>query len=362
MALLLWLLTVPAAAWAQGSPIVALAQDSTSGTDDLYYLDLGSGGLTHGDQLRRDPLRMRARGLRQNVFQEIGRPTDQPAMAGEILLAQIRSTSGNARAALFVETSTGYVAYYDQLGKGGAFGKIVTTIGRPFAPLAAADGNFALLTRHSSNGRTEGAYLYHAGSGRGFLLRIANKPSPDAPTAAAAGFPRLTGKVSAAEIQVSDRTTGYLVADAADGSLRFLDLGGASVTERASPVGLFPAFSAESADPSSRRFTAAPIRNGSETTTHVLFVDASSGDLAVVEGVGDPGRQPVVQKLAANLFTVLGTAAGAGWRNVAAVPGVTSSGATGGIWLIDSLTRRAAWVGNLQTPGAATVQRVRVGN
>lgn len=363
---LLWLLVAPSASlWAQApaprAPVVALPHDATSGTDDYYYLDLGGGALTLVDQLRRDPVRIRVQRLRQNLFTEIGRPADQPAAAGEILLGPIHSAPRNARAALFVETSTGYVAYYDQLGKAGAFGKIMTVIGRPFAPLAAADGNFALLMRHNSNGKTAGAYLYHGASGRGLYLRIPNKLGADAPTSSASGFPQLTGLVSAVELQVFDRTAGYLVADAADGSLRYLDLAGDNVTVRDARIGLFPTLTAEVANPASRRLTAVAIRDSRETTTHVLFVDAATGDLAVLQGVADPSQPATLRKLAANLYSVLGTTATDGWRDVAAVPGVEPNGATGGVWLIDSLTRRAAYVESPETPGA-TVRRVRVGN
>ena len=361
---LLGLLAAPEATLAQSAraPIIALPQDATGGTDDYYYLDLGSGVLTRVDQLRRDPVGVRVQRLAQNVFQNIGRPTSQPAADGEILLEPIHTAPRNARAALFVETSTGYVAYYDQLGKGGNFGEITTVIGRPFAPLAATDGNFALLMRHDGNGRTVGAFLYHAGSGRGFYLPRLNKLEIDATAATADGFPPLTGHVAAAELQSSERTTGYLVADAADGSLRFLDLSGTNVSVRDASIGLYPTFAADAAEPAARRFTAAPIRNSSETTTHVLFVDIATGELAALEDVEAPGRRPVLRKLAADLYAVLGTAADAGWRTIAAVPGVGSSGATRGIWLIDSLTRRAAFVQGAETPGSATVRRVRSGN
>ncbi len=344
------------------APIVALPQDSTTGTDDLYYLDLGSGALTLVDQLRRDPLQARAKRLHQNPFQEIGRPADQPAAAGEILVAAIHTAPRSVRAALFVEASTGFVAYYEQLGKAGAFGKIITVIGRPFAPLVAPDGNFALLTRHDADGKTVGAYLYHAGSGKGLYLRRLNRLDTDVPTAAATGFPRLGGMVAAAELQVFDRTTGYLAADAADGSLRFLDLDGDNVAVRDVAVGLFPTLTAENPDPTSRRITATPIRDARETTTHVLFVDVASGDLAVLEGVEDAGRKPVMRGLGGNLYGALGTSADAGWRVVAAVPGVAGTGETSGVWLIDSLTRRIAFVENLENPGAATVRRVRIGS
>ncbi len=344
------------------APVMAMPHDTTGGTDDFYYLDLGDSGLTHVDQLRRDPVRLRAQRLRQNPFREIGRPADQAANPGEILLMPIHTGPRNARAAFFVETSTGYAAYYEQLGKGGAFGRILTVIGRPFATLAAADGNFALLVRHDSDGRTVGAFLYHAGGGRSLYVRGLNRLNTDVPTNPAGGFPKLTGRVGAAEVQVFDRTAGYLVADAADGTLRFLDLEGTNVTVRDAGVGLFPTFAAEAADPADRQLTAVPIRDSRETTTHVLFVDVATGELAVLSGIEDPSRAPALSKLGANLYTVLGTAANAGWRNVAAVPGVASNGATSGVWLIDSHTRRLAFVNNAENPGSATVRRVNVGN
>ena len=350
----------PAAARAA---IVALPRDSTGGTDNLYYLDLHNGAVIHGDQLRRDPLEIRVRRLRQNLFAEIGRPTDQPAGAGEILIAPIYVTARSVRAVLFVETSTGFVAFYDQLGKADTFGRITTAIGRPFAPLASPDGNFALLTRHDTNARTIGAYLYHAGSGRGFYLPGVNRLQTDATATAASGFPRLSGRVSAAELQRFDRTAGYLIADAADGSLRFLDTNDAParVTVRDTSASLFPTFSAEAASRVPQRFVAVPIRDSREVTTHVLFVDVATGDLAVFDGMDSDSRQPRARKLAANLYGVLGTASDSGSRIVAAVPGVAGNGATVGIWLIDSLTRAVAYVADPASP-AATVRRVRIGS
>ncbi len=343
------------------APIVALPHDAPSGTEDFYFLDLGTGTVTRVDQLRRDPVGLRAQRQRQNLFREIGRPADQPAAAGEILLAPIHSAPRNARSALFVETSTGFLAFYEQFGRNGAFGQILTVIGRPFATLAAADGNFALLMRHDSNGRTVGAFLYHAGSGKSSYLSRVNRLDTDVPTAAATGFPQLTGRVAAAEIHVFDRTASYLVADAGDGSLRFLDLEGNSVKARDVQVGLFPTFAAEAVSPADRRFTAVPIRDARETTTHVLFADAATGELAVLEGVENQSRRPVLRKLGADLYTVLGSTAGAGWRTIAAVPGVAGNGATSGVWLIDSLTRRLAYVQNAENPGSATVRRINVG-
>lgn len=344
------------------APIIALPQNSTGGTNELYYLDLGSGTVTHGDQLRRDPLAMRSGRLAQNLFQEIGRPVDQPAGLGEVLLGPISATGTTVRAAILVESSTGYVAFFDQLGKNRIFGRFSSALGRPFAPLASPDRNYALLMSHDGNGRSQGAYLYHAGSGQGLYLGGLAKLRNDVEAVAASGFPTLSGQVAAAELQFSDRTIGYLVADAADGSLRFLDLEAVQrITVRDSPVGLFPTFAAEAATATLQRFAVVPIRNSNETTTHVLFVDAASGDLAVLEGVDDSDKAPTLSKMAANLYGALNTDAGAGARTVATVANRSGTGETDGVWLIDSLTRRVAYVEGAETPGSATVRRVRVG-
>ena len=343
--------------------VKVLPQDSSGGTDDFYTVDLANGSLQHIDRLRRDPLRVRARRLRQNLFQDIGRPIAQSAGVGEIFLEPIRSSDMTVRAALFVETSTGYAAYFDQLGKNDVFGRIVTLIGRPFASLAAADGKFALLMRHDSNGRAEGAYLYHSASGRAAFLGGIAKLDPDVTAKAVSGFPTLTGHAAVVELQVSERTTGYLVADTSEGSLRFLDLNDSGrLSARDNAASLFPTFSPQATHPVSVRFIAAPVRNDNETTTHVLFVDVATGSLAVLGGIDDTESQPTFTPLAANLYGTIGTSPTAGQRAVAAVAGRDADGETAGIWLVDSLTRAIVFVEGIETPSSATVRRVAIDN
>jgi len=352
---------------AQGSaakaPLTALPQDSTSGTNDFYTLDLANGSMQHVDRLRRDPLRIRARRLRQNLFQEIGRPIAQPAGVGEILIEPIRSSDMSARSALFVETSTGYAAYFDQLGKNDVFGRIVTLIGRPFESLAATDGRFALLMRHDGNGRTEGAYLYHASSGRAAFLNGIVKLDPDVTATAVPGFPKLAGHPAIVELQVSERTTGYLIIDSADGSLRFLDLSDSGrLSARDGTVSMFPTFAAETTTPTAARFVAAPVRNSNETTTHALFVDVTTGSLAVLEGLEDTATRPSFTLLTANVYRAIGASAGSGPRAVAAVAGRSADGKTAGVWLVDSVSRAIVFAQSLETPGSATVRRVALDN
>ena len=361
------LLAIPGQMEAQTSsaraPLAVLPQDSAGGTDDFYAVDLANGSLQRFDRLRRDPLRIRVRRLRQNVFQDIGRPIAQPAAVGEILLGPIRTTDMSVRATLFVETSTGYAAYFDQLGKNNVFGRIVTLVDRPFASLAAADGNFSLLMRHDGNGRTEGAYLYHSTSGRASFLADIVKLAPDVTATAASGFPTLTGRAVVAELQVSEQTTGYVVADSAEGSIRFLDLGDSGrLSSRDSTLSLFPTFAGQATTETKIRFVAAPVRNGNETTTHVLFVDVATGNLAVLTGVDDTDSQPVFAAMTGNLYNAIGTSATAGPRALATVAGRDADGETNGIWLIDSLTRAIVFAADLATPGSATLRRVAIEN
>ncbi len=359
-ALLCWL---PAAQAQSGGPLVALADDDGGETDSFYQLALGDGAVSIYEVLRRDPLRLRRRPLSQNLFDEIGRPKTQAAGAGEILLAPIHSSTGAVRAALFVETSTGYVAFFDQLGKGTALGRISTAIGRPFGPLAAADGNFVLLPHRERSGRTEGAYLYHAGSGRGFYYSGLAKLEADSRPASTSPLPKLTGRAAAAPLLDRDRaTTGYLVADSGNGDLHFLIVN-RQLTEqlasRKSPLNLFEVLPTEVSRPTLERFVAVPIEGPDDRTVHVLFVDVGSGDMVLFENVGSRSAQRL-SKLAPNLYDVLDGADSTVPRTVAAIPRHSSGDETLGIWLLDSLTRGVVYVNRPALPRGAVLSRVSV--
>ena len=366
---LVWLALAAVPAFGQGaanSPVAVLPRLTATGTDGFFSLDLRNGAVTYFDRLRRDPLRARLERVAQNLFQDIGRPLDQPAAANEIFLAPLLDAGGNARSALFVETSTGYVAYFEQLGKGSTFGKITTVVARPFGPLASPDGNFALLMRRGTSGRSEGAYLYHASSGRTLLLDGLAKLEIDPPVRNVPALPRLSGQVCAVDLQSSSETTiAYLVADAADGSLHFLDLDPddfTRVTVRESPASLFDAFEPQGRNPTPRRFAAVPIQGAGDDTEHVFFVDAASGEMALFENATGAAARPALRKLALNAYGALRTDVTSRQRIVALVPAVAGSGETRGVWLVDSLTRAMAYVENPGTPGSASIRRVAVEN
>ena len=138
----LWLSSVwlsTAAVFGQSGPIVALPAYGSGGASDSYFaFSLQDGAGRQVDRLRRDPLSLRARNTPENLFQIIGRPTDQPALPGEVFLAPIRSSDGSVRAAVYVETSIGYVAYFENLGRGGKIGQFTSVAGRPFEAVPPA--------------------------------------------------------------------------------------------------------------------------------------------------------------------------------------------------------------------------------
>ncbi|MEM8998472.1 MAG: hypothetical protein AAGF23_27045, partial [Acidobacteriota bacterium] len=136
-------------------------------TEEYFSVDLATGRVALADQLRREPETVRLRRTDMNLFQEIGRPANQPAQPGEMLLMPIRESDGSVRTAMLVESSTGYTAFFDEVGRNDELGQIITTIGRPFGPLAAEDLNFVLLPRRDGSGKTVGAYLYHGTTGKG---------------------------------------------------------------------------------------------------------------------------------------------------------------------------------------------------
>ncbi len=347
------------------APVVALPRTASTGTDSFFVLDLRNGGVARVDQLRRDALKGRSRRLTQNLFQDIGRPQTSAATTNEIFLRPIYDANRNARSALFVETSTGYVAYFEQLGKGSTFGRISTVINRPFAPIAVGDGRFALLMKRGSNGRTEGAYLYHATTGRALYFDGLAKLEIDPTMTPVPNLPTLSGQVTAAELQsVDEETVAFLVVDGSDGSMRYFDLNldrASRISVRESPLSLFPTFDTESKNPSPQRFIAVPVQGSDDNTEHVFFVDAGNGDTALLENVNNASR-PTMRKLSINLYSVLRTDVATTPRTIVAVPNVSGNGTTNGIWLIDSITRAVVYIQDPATPGDTTLRRVTPDN
>ncbi|MCP4660622.1 MAG: hypothetical protein GY856_34920 [bacterium] len=343
-------------------PVAALPSYGGGGASESFLtFRLGDGEAYLVDRLRRDPLALRRRRLAENLFAAVGRAADQPATTGEILLGPIHSGDGSVRAALYVETPIGYVAYFNQLGRGSRIGEFSSAIGRPFAPLAAADGNFALLMRRDGSGKTTTAYLYHATTGKCLYFAEVNKLETDLEAVATSPLPTLTGRVAATELRAgSEATAGYLVVDSGNGDLYFCDLDPARAGQLAvhkSARNLFEVFSREARYPSPRRFLPVSIQESSRQTRHVLIFDAATGEMALVENVDDRARTPALRQVGRNVDTSF-QASDRMTRVFAAVPNVTGNGATIGVWLVDNQTGAVVYVANPAVPAAVTVTRV----
>lgn len=359
----------PSAVWLLVSLMLLLAAPSTaqsphgveaipnyegSDVDSLFYLDLGDGSTHRVDRLDSPP--PRGRRLQQNVFSEIGRPTDQAAGRGEILLGPIRDASGSLQAVLFVESSTGYVAFFDEPGRGSLFGSISTAIGRPFEPIAAPDRHYALLMRRGNGGRTEGAYLYHGPSGTALHLDGLRKLEPDGAVVQTPPWPTISGQIAAAEIQSSREVTlGYLLVDIATGTLHRVNLVNPPdrISIRPYSEGLYDTLNAEPNHSTNHRLSAVGLQGDNGATESVFFIDAASGAMGVMLGV--EGSATVLQAIPRNLYDVLGQEVSPSPRSFTLVP-ADDGDETTGVYVIDSLSRQVVLVDNPEQPGATLLR------
>ncbi|RMH17037.1 MAG: hypothetical protein D6696_16720 [Acidobacteria bacterium] len=334
--------------------------DATSATDSFFYFALDGGTGYEVDRVRRNALEVRQSRLGRNLFELIGRPTSQAAVPGELLLAPLHSADDSVREALLVETSTGYVAYFEQLGKGGNLGEIKTPAGRPFESLRAAGGNFALLARRLGSGRTVAVTLYRATDGRALTLLGVDELPIQPEVRSADGLPALDGRVLAVDLQGGGgRTLGHLVIDQGSGAIYHVTLAGdgSIAASRRRPQNLFDVFPREAARPVAERFLAVPVQIAGQVTRHVLLIDAASGRLAWLADVDGALAEPSLEALERDLNDSL---PGDGPRALAAVPRQVGDGVTSGAWVLDGVSGRTLYLGNLALPQGLTINRVTV--
>ncbi|MEM6794373.1 MAG: hypothetical protein AAF725_10340, partial [Acidobacteriota bacterium] len=326
---------------------------------EFYSVDLTSGRTSKIDQVRRDYEAVRSRRLETNIFQEIGRPQTPAAQPGEILFLPIHQSDGSSREALFVETSTGYTAFLEDLGRNDKIGKIITTIGRPFGDIANGDLNFLLLGRRNAAGRTVGAYLYHGTTGKGLYARNLLDLDPEMSITPTADLPTSTGYLSAASLLSDEETVAYLIIDSGTGSAFFL-----TPTERTTqlqqrplPFDLFELFKAERLNVTARRFIPVALETGSTSTPRALIVDAGSGQMALIDDVLGP--RPRFVKLPTNLYTTIPGGIQQRPRHFEPVTAEVSGG-TVGLWLFDNLSASTLFVENPADPSRIRLRPVSI--
>lgn len=356
------LLLAAAVAGQESAPALTFLKADSGGASDAFLaIRLDDGSAQYVDRLARDPLNLRSRLLAENLFTVVGRPAGQAARPNEIFFAPIAGTDGSVRAALYVETPIGYAAYFEDPARGPQLGEIRTLTGRPFEGIAAPDANFALLMRRDGNGRTDGAYLYHGTTGKALYLDGLRRLEVSPQVRRVEGLPALAGPVGAVELHAgSEGTFSYMVVDPASGGVHFFDVDpgiATQVSARKSPLSLYDVFAREGEHRSGRRFVPVAIDESRSRTLHVLIADAVTGELALYANAIASELEPRLMKAASLGRWLRGDP---GERDFAAVPRINSSGATIGVWLLDSQTRAVVYVDRPGQPDEMTVSPVTV--
>lgn len=357
-ALLLW--SGPSLAQAGVDPfLVLLHTDDGPTSDQLFFFSMATGSGSHATQIRRNPEVLKVRGLSENLYESIGREKDPSVREGAVLFMPILQSDGTSRSAIFVETSTGYTTYYDDMGKGGKLGKLITLIGRPFGPIASTDANFALVPRRDDSGRTEGAYLVHGTTGRGLYIAGLQDLELAPEVSTTNGLPEATGYISAAPIYRSEATASIALLDQGTGQLSYLDTGSnpSQLTQRAPALqSLNELFVTEGYNPiSTRRFSLLPLQDADENTTGLAVVDVATGQFGLLENPGTPGSR--LRIAARTIYDVIAGGKSDQARSFALVAHEESSG-TAGLWLLDSLTRSLVYIDNLRDPARLRLRPV----
>lgn len=355
-----------AAAEPRTPPVTVAAytrDDALRPPDSVVYFRLDDGTGSQLSRLRRDPARARSSRLDENLFTLIGRPRDQPAVPGDLFLAPLRQGDGAIRSAVLVESSTGYVAYFPQLGKGSTLGEIRTTLGRPFVSIANDDRNFALLVRRAGNGRSTEAILYHATTGSALTLPDLTEFPAQPTMTPVRGLPTLGGPVSALSVDgPGGRTIGYLILDEESGEIHYaaVDPDGRVTGEQLRTDGLYAVFPTQAEHAAAPRFLTAPVTDEDGAVRHVLVVDAGTGQVAWLANVDGADNSPRLRSLTLNLKRYLDTRQPNAVRSLTLLPRRAGDGATRGVWLLDARSRRMLLIDGLDSPSELRVSPVEI--
>lgn len=355
-AALLLILALPAKA----ANVSLSVHDSGGAVARFLALDLSTGRV-YEIEPRRTGESARIRPLSQNIFTDIGRPAEPAAIPGEFVLSEVAEIGGRTRAALLIETSTGFAAIVTRVGEDNRLGVVRTLTGRPAEPLASPDGRYLFLTRRESVRRGQSGFLVHATDGGCLYFEGLERSDGEPSVRRCEPVPGFEPGSNAAPLETSSGTVnGYFVVDARDGSLLHLGFS----AERAdrlvvtrSTTTLTTLFSEAPTAPSPR-FALASIRTGEDGTVAILAVDAATGRMAVITGL-DRIASPRAALAAADLAQILPrTALG---RPLEALPRESALDETLGVLVITE-GRTLAWVTDPAAPDRLRAQPVEERN
>jgi hypothetical protein len=224
--------------------------------------------------------------------------------------------------------------------------------GRPAVAIASDDGNFALIMRRDGSGSTDGAYLYHATSGRCVYFAHVDDMAPDTVVEITSPLPVMEGGVAALELQSGGEATPQaLLIDGGNGRVYRvgeLEHQPTRISVTREPLDLFEFFPASFPASTPQRFILVPGFSGKGTTDAVFVIDAASGRMAALSNVFKSGRMQLV----GSTQNLLGHLPGDDGRPkiLAVVPKVGASGTTDGAWVFDSVTNEVLFIENIRDP------------
>jgi hypothetical protein len=305
------------------------------GTAGAFVIDLADGSGRFIDSVKLSPPSYRERPMDQNVLSALGRSPNESARPGEVLVGEIRATNGAVTGLLLVDTTTGVVAYLDEIVDEPHRAIVRNTDGRPAADLASFDGNYALLMRRDDSGATDGAYLYHATTGRCLYFAHVDDMEPVLEVEPASDLPVMEGRVAAITLQeASEATPEALLIDEASGTVYrvgAMERAPVQISVNRQNIDLFEVFPSSAQVTTPQRFVLVPGYADKGVTSAVFIIDAGTGRMAVLKNARQAGGMHLVPSDQVLPSHAAGFPTGAG--TLAAVPKVGSKGTTDGAWV-----------------------------
>lgn len=337
-------------------------RDGSGATSRMLSVDLETGRIFELEP-RRGGEAIRIEPSAQNLFNAIGRPLDQPAAVGEILVEEISDRAGRTRAYLMLETSSGYLAYFTRPGEKGLLGELRTITGRVAEPLASADGQYVWLRRWDPARRWEVGYLIHASEGGCLVFAGIDRLEQELVAGRCEGVPTFRLGSNAVPIESDGGlVSGYAVIDATDGALLLLSFasdGDRKLLATRSPLALNTLFPQPEGAAPARRYALASVRTSGGGTVAVLAADTATGRLALLSGLERPSTARGA--LLAEGMTAFSRREQRS-RPLEALPLVSPTRQTQGVWLVGEERSDLVWVSNLTSSSPVTVQRVEERN
>ncbi len=343
---------------ARGEWLTVPISGAGGATESILVVDLKNGVVLEAEP-RRSGEAFRVQRLETNLFVEIGRSLDEPALPGELFLSPLRDFGGRTRSLIFLETPTGFGALVTKLRQGTRLGELKAVAGRPTAAIAAPDANFSLMVREVPSRRRLFAYVVHGGTGKCLRLELDSDGTAEGAAKDCGLLPRLRLGSGQAGLQYEGgEISGYLLVDGTDGAIYrvlFSTDRPDAVSVVRSGVNLVELFGA--ADVGPRPFLVVPVHRSGGETSLALALDPVTKRMALLTGLG-VGETLTGRLLGPTLGSYLDLEnKSPSWQ---AVQRISSNGETQGIWLFENGTQRIVLIESPGNPAELSLRRVEI--